>query len=363
MLSADFLLDRTMQDQDPMAIIKELRLRIDQEIESFFNECIPKNLDNIGKSVSKLITEFTLCGGKRLRPIFVIMGYRLFRNADERIFRAAISIELAQSYLLIHDDIMDQSETRRGKPSLYVRARSLVNAEPEIVNRVSQNIAIIAGDLADALAHKALLTSGLEAENLIRANLLLSDIIETTGYGQLIDIDSAYNKNFKQNDLFRMHIYKTAKYTIEGPLMLGAILSGTNENLAPLSYYGSLLGTAFQVYDDILGLFGKEDETGKSVKSDVNEGKKTLLMLKAMEKSDDKDRAFILKCLNSGNISDTDFERLKRIVVDTGSYDYSLKIVRNMSDKAIEYLSMINGDKQVKDFLKGLAYYVIDRKN
>ncbi len=351
-----------MENQDPMNLMKELRLRIDQEIGSFFDECVPKNLDRIGSDVSKLITEFTLSGGKRLRPIFVIMGYRLFRKTDDRIFRAAISIELAQSFLLIHDDIMDQSETRRGKPSLHVKARSLVKTPQENAKRVSENIAIIAGDLADALAHKALLTSGLEAENLIKANMLLSDIIETTGYGQLIDIDSAYNDNFKQNDLIRMHIYKTAKYTIEGPLMLGATLSGTNENLLPLSYYGTLLGTAFQVYDDILGLFGQENEIGKPVKGDVNEGKKTLLMLKAIEESSETDRAFILDCLRSGNVSDADFERLKKIVIDTGSYDYSLKIVRNMSDKAIEYLSRTNGDRKVKEFLRGLAYYVIDRK-
>jgi len=360
---ADFPVQIEMEGQDPTDLMKELRLRIDQEIESFFDECVPKNLDRIGREVSRLITDFTLSGGKRLRPIFVIMGYRLFRNADDRIFRAAISIELAQSYLLIHDDIMDQSDTRRGKPSLHVRARSLIKTNPDDVKRVSENIAIIAGDLADALAHKALLTSGLEAENLLKANILLSDIIGTTGYGQLIDIDSAYNKDFRQNDLFRMHIYKTAKYTIEGPLMLGATLSGTNENLLPLSYYGTLLGTAFQVYDDILGLFGDEEETGKPVKGDVNEGKKTLLMLKAMEESNDKDREFIMECLSSGNVSDPDFRRLRKIVMDTGSYDYSMKIVRNMSDKAIEYLSRINGDRKVKEFLKGLAYYVIDRKN
>ncbi len=343
--------------------MKEMRERIDRELVSFFRERESESLDPVCTKVNHLIEQFTLNGGKRLRPMLVVLGHDLFARPDERVYRAAISMELTQTYLLIHDDIMDQSEVRRGKPSLHVSVRDHIKDKVPDPKRISENMAIVAGDLADSLAHQALLGCGMRSEDVLKANYELSKIIEMTGYGQLIDIDSASNDSFSQPDLLRLHILKTARYTIEGPLVLGAMLSGTEEDVKPLSYYGTLLGTAFQLHDDILGLFGEEAETGKSIKSDVNEGKKTLLMLKAMELSGPAEKEFIMKCLNSGNISDEDFHRLKELVKESGSYEYSRNMMQKMIEKSKEYLSQVNGDPKVKEFLMWLAHYIIDRKS
>lgn len=345
------------------ALMKERKEKIDRELEKFFHERESDSLDPVCCRVNEQIKDFTLNGGKRLRPLLVLMGHDLFSRPDDRVYRAAISLELTQTYLLIHDDIMDQSEIRRGNPSLHASVRNqLMGKVPDPV-RISENIAIVAGDLADSLAHQALLECGLPPEYVLRANVELSKIIEMTGYGQLIDIDSAGNDKFSQPDLLRLHILKTAKYTIEGPLMVGATLSGTTEDVKPLSYYGTLLGTAFQLHDDILGLFGEEAETGKSIKSDVNEGKKTLLMLKAIELSGPADREFIIRCLNSGDISDEDFERLRRLVKESGSYDYSRRMMERMIEKSKDYLSLVKGNAEIKEFLSWLANYIIERKN
>lgn len=352
-----------MDTIDHGTFMKEKKERIDKELAAFFQERERDSLDPVCKNVNEHIKAFTMNGGKRLRPLLVVLGHDLFAQPDEKVYRAAISMELTQTYLLIHDDIMDQSEIRRGKPSLHVSVRNQIKERFPDPERISENIAIVAGDLADSLAHQALLECGLTPENVLKANFELSKIIEMTGYGQLIDIDSAGNDQFSQPDLLRLHILKTARYTIEGPLVLGAMLSGTSEDVKPLSYYGTLLGTAFQLHDDILGLFGEEAETGKSIKSDVNEGKKTLLMLKAMELSGPLEREFISKCLSSGNVSDQDFNRLREIVKESGSYDYSRNMMEKMISKSKEYLSEVNGKPEIKEFLSWLAHYIIERKS
>ncbi len=352
-----------MDTADHSNFMKDLKGRIDMELEQFFREREKDSLDPVCRNVNGHIKAFTMNGGKRLRPMLIVLGHDFFAPHDEKVFRAAISMELTQTYLLIHDDIMDQSEVRRGKPSLHVAVKNQMPEHITDTKRISENIAIVAGDLADSLAHQALLECGMNPSDVLKANIALSRIIEMTGYGQLIDIHSATNDTFGQRDLLRLHILKTAKYTIEGPLILGAMLSGTKEDIRPLSYYGILLGTAFQLHDDILGLFGDEAETGKSIKSDVNEGKKTLLMLKAMEYSGAEDREFIKKCLSSGNISDDDFYKLRKIVQDSGSFDYSRRMMEAMIEKSKEYLSQVNGNGEIKEFLKWLAHYIIERKS
>ena len=350
-----------MESEDHGLRLKAMRERVDTELTRFFADQQGLRSDVICRDVAGLIRDFTMNGGKRIRPILVVLGHDLFAPPDDRVYRAAISIELTQTYLLIHDDIMDQAETRRGKPSFHMAARKHLDRLVSDPARISENIAIVAGDLADSYAHQLLLGCGLPPRETMDANMELSRIIEMTGYGQLVDINSAYNDQFGQRDLLRLHILKTAKYTIEGPLKMGALLSGTEENILPLSYYGTLLGTAFQLHDDILGLFGDESKTGKSIKSDVNEGKKTLLMLRAMETSGEADSEFIKASLRSGNVSDADFARLKKIVMDSGSYDYSRSLMDRMIEKSKEYLARVNGDRQVKDFLSWMAHYLIER--
>ena len=135
-------------------------------------------------------------GGKRIRPILMIMGYKLFAGIDEKIVNASISIEMAQSFLLIHDDIMDQSDMRRGKPSFHKAVENSLNREG--MARIAENIAISGGDLIDTFSHEALLRSGFSIENLIDADFEFSKIIEDTGKGQILDIYSALEEVYSE---------------------------------------------------------------------------------------------------------------------------------------------------------------------
>lgn len=343
--------------------MNDIKLKIDKELDSYFEAKIAENSDPLSVKIIEMIRDFTTNGGKRVRPLLIIMGHDLFKKSDEKVLKASISIELTQTYLLIHDDIMDQSDVRRGKPSFHVETENRMLKGVPGSKRIAENLAIIAGDLAESYSHEILFSSGIGDKELLNASDELAKIVETTGYGQILDIYSAISEDFSQSDLMRLHMWKTAKYTIEGPLMMGAKLSGKTEGLENLSQFGYLLGVAFQLHDDVLGLFGNEKVTGKSIKNDVNEGKKTLLMLKAIENSPPEDAEFVRKCLASGNVSDDDFEKLRKIVKDSGSYDYSIETMKKMIEQCKEYLASIDGNSEVKDFLLWFSDYIISREH
>jgi len=349
--------------EDYKTFMLRTKEKIDLQLEDFFRNKMSSNWDSLTSTVVETIRDFTLRGGKRLRPILMVLGHNLFADENDKIVKASISMELTQTYLLIHDDIMDQSDLRRGMPSFHVDIRNRLNLTHDDAQRLSENLAIVAGDLADSYSHQALFDAGFGSEETLKASVELSRIIETTGYGQLLDVYSSIHDSFVQNDLMRLHLWKTAKYTIEGPLVLGALLSGTKKDFSYLSHYGYLLGVAFQLHDDILGLFGEEKQTGKSIKGDVNEGKKTLLMIKAMERSGDSEREFIRKCLASGNVSDNDFRRLQELVKSTGSLDYSRDVMRKLVSRSKDYVRKMDGNSEIKGFLEWFADYIIQRQN
>ena len=339
----------------------DLREKINQKLGDYFkfklNEC-----DNeIIRDIILKLREFTMNGGKRVRPILLIMGYSLFSEIDDRIINASISIEMAQSFLLIHDDIMDQSDMRRGKPSFH---RAVENSlKRDGMERIAENIAISAGDLIDTFSHEALLRSGFPVNNLLDADFEFSKIIEDTGKGQILDIYSALEDVYSEDRLLKLHFLKTARYTIQGPMLMGALLSGNKQYLNEIREFGKSAGIAFQLYDDLLGLFGEEEKTGKSIKSDVNEGKKTLLMIRAYENSDGETRKFIDRCLNDGNISDSDFQKLRKVVIDSGSLDYTKKKIDEYNSIARTSLKKIHGSREIIDMLDFLLEYLIKREN
>jgi len=348
---------------DYSTIMLEKRKIIEDSLSEFFRGKMKGISDPFILDLVSKIRDFTLNGGKRVRPILVQMGHDLYSSEEKGVVMASASIEILQTYLLIHDDIIDQSDYRRGKPSYHKQVEASLSGRTKEAKRIAENLAIVAGDLAESYAHQAILESGVPFRQAYLASLELSNIIEKTGYGQLIDIESSFNDSFNEENLMTLHLWKTAKYTVEGPLKMGAILSGTEEDISELLAFGDSLGVAFQLQDDIIGLFGEEAVTGKSVKSDVNEGKKTLLMLKAIERSPVADAKFIRECLKSGNVSDSDFERIRNIVISTGSLDYSKEMTSKLVRDARDHLQKIRGNPEVKNFLDWFADYLVNRKN
>ena len=327
---------------------------IENELKNFFKKKLkdanfhPKVLE-----VLNIIEEYTLRGGKRLRPVLMITGYKLYDGKDENeIIKASCSIELIQSYLLIHDDIIDESDLRRGRPTVHKIYENLYGER-----KFGENMAIIAGDLASIYAEEILNDVNIDENLKYRALIKMASIVETTGYGQVIDVFSSRIDDFGEDELLLLHQYKTAKYTIEGPLILGAILAG-GDDFKMISEYSIPVGIAFQLQDDILGLFGNEETIGKPVTSDLEEGKKTLLILKAME--DGRYRNYLKNILGKKNIGIKDLEKVREIVTNTGALDYTYSLAKELIRKGINALGDIDSEEKI--FLKEFAEYVIERK-
>ncbi|MGC8995905.1 MAG: polyprenyl synthetase family protein [Thermoplasmata archaeon] len=326
---------------------------VENYLREFFEEKKKRLEDPYIVEVFDAIYEYTMRGGKRLRPLLMIVGYKLYGGEDEEeIIKASASIEIVQSFLLIHDDIMDNSDLRRGKPTIHKIFENKYNNK-----KLGENLAIIAGDLASMYSYEIFENLNFPEERKIKAMLKMTKIIEDTGYGQILDVLSFFREDFNEKDLLKIHEYKTAKYTIEGPMIMGAILAGS-DNFDMITNYAIPVGIAFQLQDDILGLFGDEKEIGKPVTSDLEEGKKTLLIIKAMENEKFKDT--IMKYLGKKGITIDELNEVRNAVKESGSLEYSYMKLEELVKIAQESIKPI--DNEVKRFLYEFAEYVVKRK-
>jgi len=184
-----------------------------------------------------------------------------------------------------------------------------------------------------------------------------------TTVGQILDIISQLSDDVKQKDVLQIHQLKTVPYTFDGPVRMGAILAGAdNKMLEKLSAYTVPLGTAFQIQDDILGMFGDEEKVGKPVTSDLTEGKKTLLIIDALESADEKQKETIL--VNLGNVRTTykGLQAVRKAIVDTGALQKSKDIAEKLAKESMDSLSKIRLKPEGKDFLFNIAEFMIKRE-
>ena len=349
---------------DVDGIMARYQARINERLVLFFDDKIEaaSKISDYTQHVVANIKEYTLRGGKRLRPIFLIYGYKcLAEDNMDAIIEASISVELMQSYLLIHDDIMDEDELRRGKPTFHMIYKDICNDLfcGSETRKFGENIAILAGDLLEAYGIDVLTNSRFKDEYVTRALRKYAEIVKNVGYGQILDIMSEKKNEITETEILQIHKLKTASYTIESPLQIGAILAGAEEvDLALMSNYGLPLGLAFQIQDDILGLFGTEEKIGKPVGSDIQEGKKTLLILHALNNCSEKEKGIIRSALGTAEVTTADIDTIREIVRETGSLDYSKRLVGEKIEEAIHAIESSNFRTDAKEFLVKIADFV-----
>jgi geranylgeranyl diphosphate synthase type I len=207
-----------------------------------------------------------------------------------------------------------------------------------------------------------LASTGFDERLKKRAILKFSDIIVKTCYGQILDLDSEYRQQISQEDILLTHKTKTAIYTTEGPLHIGAILAGASDDqLKVLSNYAIPLGQAFQLHDDILGIFGDEKEIGKPAGSDLKEGKKTMLILKAYETGNNQQRNTIKNTLGNSKITPQQLESVRQLITDTKSLDYSRNMISSLVTESISYIK--DSNLKEKEILVAIANYMVNRTN
>ncbi len=348
----------------------ELKNKIDIEIEKFFKSEI-KQIKTENKPEELLeaiesLKEFILNSGKRIRPILFYFGYIAGGGKDKsEALKASISVELVHSYLLIHDDIIDRDDFRHGGLSMHYKYEKEYESRVENGNlkHFGISMGIVVGDIASALGYKILTNSNFSLDLKIGAIKRLNQIISNTIVGEALDVILVECQNVDIDKIFEMQKYKTAKYTIEGPLQLGATLAGADKKfLDSLSKYAVPVGIAFQIQDDIIGIFGSKNKIGKPVGSDIKEGKKTLLIAKSLEKASDTQRQILNNALGNKNIDLNDIEKVRDIIIKTGSLEFSKNKAIELVGEARESLSDLEISVENKKFLNDLANFVIQRK-
>ena len=353
---------------DSVQVLKDYKLKAEARMSSFFDEKI-KASQEFGPHPKQLLQdlkEYTLRGGKRIRSTMAVYGFKCLKEENEAILDAGVSLEFIHAFLLIHDDIMDEDLLRRGGQTFH--ATYLEKARKEFpkarAQRFGENVGIIAGDLLQSFGFEALTKADFEEGVKKKALEKLNDIVSLTAFGQLLDLLNEVRDKVTEEDVLMVHQLKTAHYTIAGPLQLGAILAGASEReLRDLNEYGIHLGKAFQIQDDILGLFGSEEKFGKPTDSDLKEGKRTLLILKALEKGSDEDRKKIEQALGNQELAQEQADEVREIIKKTGSLMYSQKMAKTLIVMAKQAITRAEFREEAKEFLLGIADYMLHREH
>lgn len=334
-----------------------------------------KKISSIGEELLDHLMEHNTRAAKRLRASLIYYGYKLISAKDkdeEKLLIASSSIEFVHTGLLIHDDFQDQDSIRRGKATTHKHYEKYheKNLQSEYKEHFGASMAINVGDYALTLGYQTLLKSGFEPEVVIIALDCLFQWISQTLYGQSFDIILENSQVFTEQDIYDLHHSKTWIYTYLTPLLVGTILAGGSEKLQyKLMEYALPCGIAFQLQDDVIGLFGDEEKTGKSAYSDIKEGKKTLLMLKTLELCTSAERDIITGLWGRGDLTSEQAEFVRNVVKSSGALDYSYKKATEFAtqaQKVIQELRESNQNKalneEVLDYFEGIAEYMAVRR-
>ncbi len=275
-----------------------------------------------------------LGGGKRLRPLFTYWGWRSVLPAgaagEPALVRAAASLELLHACALVHDDVMDSSDTRRGRPSAHIALAAGPRAQgwPGDPDAFGVSGAILLGDLlltwseelfSRAIRELALADPGAHERGAAATHqfdLMRTEVVA----GQFLDLLAQTRGAFDADQALRVLEYKTTKYTVERPLLVGAAAAGAADAVtAALSSYGRAVGEAFQLRDDLLGVFGDPQTTGKPAGDDLREGKRTLLVALAADRSGPAGRALLARGVGDPALDQPRLEAIRQLLVETGA--------------------------------------------
>ncbi|OLT45123.1 geranylgeranyl pyrophosphate synthase [Saccharomonospora sp. CUA-673] len=306
-------------------------------------------------SATDTLRDFVLGGGKRLRPTFAWWAWRGAggdpAGEDTRgVLQAVSSLELIQACALIHDDVLDSSDSRRGSPTVHVafaaeHARSSWLGSPDQFGLAA---AVLIGDLALAWADDMFADAPLPADVLRRARPAWRSMRSELMAGQYLDVRTQATGDESVDAALRINLLKTAAYTVQRPLHLGASLAGAGEDVVgPLLTFGGDIGVAFQLRDDLLGVFGDPSVTGKPAGDDLREGKRTLLVALGLQLARERgtDTAVLDSALGTPDLTDEHVDRVRELLTDVGAVAEVERRIDTLTDSALTALD----DAQLAD--------------
>jgi geranylgeranyl diphosphate synthase type I len=339
---------------------EDLRVRVQKRLDDFLAVQVPV-LDEVSPDLAPLSDALVdlLRGGKRLRPAFAYWGWRGAGGADcEQAITVATSLELLQACALIHDDVMDGSDTRRGMPAAHRRFATLHRGNAWLGSPEGFGVgaAILLGDLCLSWADELLMSCGLPPRSLMRGKPFYDVMRTELMAGQYLDLLEQARGGGSAARAMRVVRFKAAKYTIERPLHLGAALAGASTELTvAYSGYGLPLGEAFQLRDDILGVFGDPAQTGKPAGDDLREGKRTVLVATAVEEASPAQAAVLRRRLGDPALDAAGVDELREIIVSTGALTHVEALIDALTVQAFRALESPEIAEPAREVLRGLA--------
>ncbi len=321
-------------------MLQEIRRQIDHSLETFMDQArADYHLETINPLLFESIRDFVLRPGKRIRPLLLILSYQGYSKNElrltEAIYRASVCIELLHNFMLIHDDIIDQSDLRRNKPTMHRMLEKI--APSSLPDKLGTDLAIIAGDIVYALAIDAFLSFEAPPKRLNQALKYFVQTAAFTAMGEFVDTLNGVlpMDQVSENDVFLNYSLKTARYTFDCPLVIGALLSGASAHQTSLlAELGLLIGQAFQIQDDIIGIFDSEKNIGKSILSDIAESKKTILVCHAARTLNKTEQERFLRHFSRPRTTLRDLEAVRTALLNAGSLDYALEHIRTRIDRS-----------------------------
>ncbi|GAB4310589.1 MAG: short chain isoprenyl diphosphate synthase IdsA [Methanobacteriaceae archaeon] len=325
---------------DVLEILKKYSKSIDKEINKSLVTIDPESLRKASEHLIK-------AGGKKLRPSLVVLSCEAVGGKPENALKTAAAMELIHTFSLIHDDIMDKDELRRGEPSVHV-----LWGEP---------MAILAGDTIFSKAFDAILETEINDVSSSRVLEALKTVVDSCikiCEGQACDMGFEEKFDVKEKEYLNM-IYKKTAALIAAATRSGAILGGGSpEQVEALSEYGRLIGMAFQIQDDYLDVISDAEEIGKPAGSDIVEGKMTLMVVHTIEKASPEDKEKLISILKSNR--EDQVEEAISLFEKYDSIEYTRNIALNNVKQAKELLNILD-DSESKDALLNIADFVLQR--
>ncbi|MFF2195884.1 polyprenyl synthetase family protein [Streptomyces sp. NPDC058157] len=346
--------------------VQDVRCRVDAMLEAFLDRKSRSGADgHLPPEIVSALRDFLAAGGKRLRPVLCVYGWRAAGAATcpDPVIQVAAALEMFHAFALIHDDLMDHTDTRRGRPTVH---RVLATHHARRGRRAAEELgaggALLIGDLALTWSDELLHTAGLAPEHLGALFPPLDQMRTEVMCGQYLDLTSTGQPSTDVEHALRIARYKTAKYTIERPLLIGATLAGADEDLlSKLSAFALPLGEAFQLRDDLLGAFGLPAQTGKPALDDLSEGKHTALVAIAL-KSADAIQARVLRSLyGNDQLDEQGAATLREVLKATGAEQAVEDMIRARHEQALAALGDTPIPRPVRDRLEVLAHKALWR--
>ncbi len=353
-----------------LKMLKEYQGEVNLLLKEYFKQevKIARKTDFIAVDAIKSIQGFVLAGGKRLRPALLYHAYLAAGGRNHKnIKQASLAIELIHVFLLIHDDIMDNDDKRHGVDTIHKKYEKI--AKLSFINKdnkhFGQSIAIVIGDLCHTMANKVLFNASFRPEVILKALDRLQDTVYDVIPGQIRDVRLGYAGKATEKEILKVQESKTAHYTFNAPIELGYILAENKNKKEQVKFkeYSMAMGKAFQIRDDILGIFGDEKTIGKPVGSDIIEGKRTLLTNYVVKNGSVQQNKTLNKLLGKQDLTQKELLLFRNIIEESGSLAYSKKRGNDMVQNALESLEKIDfKNKNAETFFKGIAQYIVSRE-